>query len=67
MGLAHRNIVSGAGHDAVYVAKVVPTAMVFIPCENGISHNEAENIRPEDAAQGCAVLYHAVTDTAVTR
>lgn len=62
--LPHRDIVSGAGHDAVYVAKVCPTAMVFIPCENGISHNEAENISPDDAANGCAVLYHAVLATA---
>jgi N-carbamoyl-L-amino-acid hydrolase len=63
-GLAHRNIVSGAGHDAVYVAKVCPTAMVFIPCENGISHNEAENITSNDAARGCAVLFDAVLATA---
>jgi N-carbamoyl-L-amino-acid hydrolase len=56
--------VSGAGHDAVYVAKVCPTAMVFIPCENGISHNEAENITSNDAARGCAVLFDAVLATA---
>lgn len=64
LGLPHRDIVSGAGHDAVYVAKVCPTAMIFIPCENGISHNEAENIRPEDAGRGCAVLFEAVAATA---
>ncbi|GAA0573385.1 Zn-dependent hydrolase [Caenispirillum bisanense] len=63
-GFRHRDIVSGAGHDAVYVARVCPTAMVFIPCEDGISHNEAENIRPEDAARGCAVLFDAVLATA---
>lgn len=64
LGYRHRDIVSGAGHDAVYVARVCPTAMVFIPCENGISHNEAENISVEDAERGCAVLYKAVAETA---
>ncbi|SOD96751.1 Zn-dependent hydrolase [Caenispirillum bisanense] len=63
-GYRSRDIVSGAGHDAVYVARVCPTAMVFIPCEDGISHNEAENIRPEDAERGCAVLFEAVRQTA---
>ncbi|NUB17555.1 M20/M25/M40 family metallo-hydrolase, partial [Azospirillum brasilense] len=63
-GLSHRDIVSGAGHDAVYVARKVPTAMIFIPCENGLSHNEAENIKPEHAASGCAVLADAVLATA---
>lgn len=63
-GFTHRDIVSGAGHDAVYMALVVPTTMVFIPCEGGISHNEAENIRPEHATQGCSVLLDAVLTTA---
>jgi N-carbamoyl-L-amino-acid hydrolase len=63
-GFSHRPIVSGAGHDAVYIARVIPTAMVFIPCQDGISHNEAENITPEQAARGAAVLYHAVLETA---
>ncbi len=63
-GYAHRDLVSGAGHDAVYLARVAPTAMVFIPCEGGISHNEVENIRPEDAAAGCAVLLDVVLETA---
>jgi N-carbamoyl-L-amino-acid hydrolase len=66
---AHSNgfsdIVSGAGHDAVYMARVVPTAMIFVPCEGGISHNPAENIRPEHAETGCAVLFDAVLATAV--
>jgi N-carbamoyl-L-amino-acid hydrolase len=57
MGLSHRRIVSGAGHDAVYIARKVPTAMIFIPCIKGISHNEAEDITPQDAAHGAAVLY----------
>lgn len=63
-GFSHRDIVSGAGHDAVYVAGKVPTAMVFIPCEDGISHNEVENIAPADGARGAAVLFEALVATA---
>ena len=64
LGLSHRDIVSGAAHDAVYLSRVAPTAMVFVPCEGGISHNEIENARPEDLAAGCSVLLHAVLATA---
>ena len=60
LGLSHRDIVSGAAHDAVYLARVAPTAMIFVPCEGGISHNEIENARPEDLAAGCDVLLQAV-------
>lgn len=60
LGCSHRDIVSGAGHDAVYVARVVPAAMIFIPCEGGISHNELESATPEDLAAGCNVLLQAV-------
>jgi N-carbamoyl-L-amino-acid hydrolase len=60
LGLSHRDIVSGAAHDAVYVARVAPAAMIFVPCEGGISHNEIENARPEDLAAGCNVLLQAV-------
>ena len=63
-GYSHRDIVSGAGHDAVYVARVAPTAMIFVPCEKGISHNEAEYAKPEDLAAGCNVLLHAVLSRA---
>jgi len=59
-GYTHRDMVSGAAHDAVYMARIAPTAMVFVPCEGGISHNEIENARPEDLAAGCNVLLHAV-------
>ncbi|MBU6498866.1 MAG: Zn-dependent hydrolase [Rhodospirillales bacterium] len=59
-GLAARDIVSGAGHDAVYVARHVPTAMIFTPCKDGLSHNEAESIEPEEARAGCQVLFDAV-------
>src|SRR5438105_9661881 len=64
LGLSHRDIVSGAAHDAVYLSRVAPTAMVFVPCEGGISHNEIENARPDDLAAGCSVLLHAVLATA---
>lgn len=64
LGYSHRDIASGAGHDAVYVARVAPTAMVFVPCENGISHNEAENATPEDCAAGANVLLHCIVETA---
>lgn len=63
-GLAMRDIVSGAGHDAVYLSMAVPTAMLFIPCVGGISHNPAEAVDPGHAATGCAVLYDAALATA---
>jgi N-carbamoyl-L-amino-acid hydrolase len=60
LGLPAREIVSGAGHDAVYVARSVPTAMIFTPCKDGLSHNEAESIEPEEAEAGAQVLFEAV-------
>jgi N-carbamoyl-L-amino-acid hydrolase len=60
LGHSHRDIVSGAAHDAVYVSRIAPAAMVFVPCEGGISHNEIENATPEDVAAGTDVLLHAV-------
>ncbi|UTW03246.1 Zn-dependent hydrolase [Amphritea atlantica] len=63
-GYSHRDIVSGAGHDACYIARVAPTGMVFVPCENGISHNEEENAKPEDLHAGCNVLFQAVLNQA---
>jgi beta-ureidopropionase / N-carbamoyl-L-amino-acid hydrolase len=60
LGYSAREIVSGAGHDAVYVARHVPTAMIFTPCKDGLSHNEAESILPEEAEAGCQVLMEAV-------
>jgi N-carbamoyl-L-amino-acid hydrolase len=59
LGHSHLDIVSGAGHDAVYIARVAPTAMIFIPCEGGISHNEIESATPADLAAGCDVLLQA--------
>ncbi len=63
-GLPHRDIVSGAGHDAVYVSRTAPTAMIFVPCKDGISHNEIEDARPEHLAAGCQVLLEAMLETA---
>jgi N-carbamoyl-L-amino-acid hydrolase len=59
-GYPHMEIVSGAGHDAVYVARVAPAAMIFVPCKDGISHNEIEDANPADLAAGCNVLLHAM-------
>jgi N-carbamoyl-L-amino-acid hydrolase len=60
LGLPTRDIISGAAHDAVYVARRVPAAMIFTPCKDGLSHNEAESILPEEAEAGCQVLFEAV-------
>jgi beta-ureidopropionase / N-carbamoyl-L-amino-acid hydrolase len=59
-GFSTRDIVSGAGHDSAYVARVAPTAMIFVPCREGISHNEAEFSSPEQCATGAQVLLEAV-------
>jgi N-carbamoyl-L-amino-acid hydrolase len=63
-GYSHQDIISGAGHDAVYMARVAPTAMVFVPCVDGISHNEIEDAKPADLTAGCNVLLNAVLDSA---
>jgi N-carbamoyl-L-amino-acid hydrolase len=60
LGYTHRAIVSGAGHDAIYIARVAPTAMIFVPCKDGISHNELEDAKPQDLEAGCNVLLRAV-------
>jgi N-carbamoyl-L-amino-acid hydrolase len=59
-GASHMDIVSGAGHDAIYMAGVAPSGMIFVPCEGGVSHNEIENATVEDIATGCQVLLHAM-------
>ena len=59
-GYSHKNIVSGAGHDACYLAQVAPTSMVFVPCVGGISHNEIEDATPDWIEAGCNVLLHAM-------
>jgi N-carbamoyl-L-amino-acid hydrolase len=62
LDLPHMNVISGAGHDAKYVANVCPAAMIFIPCKDGISHNEIEDATPEHTAAGCDVLLQAVLE-----
>ena len=64
LNYAHQEIVSGAGHDACQVSRVVPTAMIFVPCEGGLSHNEEENALPVDLEAGCNVLMHAMLEIA---
>jgi N-carbamoyl-L-amino-acid hydrolase len=59
-GYSHRDIISGAGHDALYMARVAPTAMIFVPCADGISHNEIEAAAPDDLAAGCQILLDAM-------
>ena len=60
LGYSTRNIVSGAGHDACYMSTVTPTAMIFVPCIGGISHNEIEDAKPAWIEAGGNVLFHAM-------
>jgi len=62
--LSSRDMVSGAGHDACYIAAVAPASMIFIPCVDGISHNEAEDISPEWSTAGGQVLLGALLELA---
>ncbi len=64
LGYSHRDIVSGAGHDACWINRCAPTAMVMCPCVDGLSHNEAEEISKEWSTAGAEVLFHAVVETA---
>ena len=64
LGYGYRDLVSGAGHDACWINKVAPTAMVMCPCVGGLSHNEAEEITQKWASAGADVLLHSVLDTA---
>jgi N-carbamoyl-L-amino-acid hydrolase len=59
-GYSTRDMISGAGHDAAYVARVAPSSMIFVPCKDGISHNEAEYSSKEQCAAGAQVLLQAV-------
>jgi N-carbamoyl-L-amino-acid hydrolase len=63
-GLTFHDIISGAGHDAVYMARVCPAAMIFVPCVGGISHNEAEDCKPDWVTNGANVLLHAMLEKA---
>jgi len=64
LGYSHRNLISGAGHDACWINRVAPTAMVMCPCVDGLSHNEAEEISKDWSTAGAEVLFHAVVETA---
>jgi N-carbamoyl-L-amino-acid hydrolase len=64
LGHSAMDVISGAGHDAVYLARVAPAAMIFVPCKDGISHNEIEDARSEHLEAGCNVLLHAMLDAA---
>ncbi|MGD0506069.1 MAG: Zn-dependent hydrolase [Steroidobacteraceae bacterium] len=59
LGLAAEEIVSGAGHDSANLARIAPTAMIFIPCQGGVSHNELEAATPDDVVAGANVLLRA--------
>jgi N-carbamoyl-L-amino-acid hydrolase len=64
LGISNMRLPSGASHDAMYMSRVCPTGMIFVPCENGVSHNEAENAKPEDLAAGARVLTAALLELA---
>jgi N-carbamoyl-L-amino-acid hydrolase len=61
-GFSTRDMTSGAGHDAAYISRVAPAAMIFVPCKDGISHNEAESSTKAQCAAGAQVLLQAVLD-----
>ena len=63
-GMTWMKVISGAGHDAVYLARVCPTAMIFVPCLDGISHNEIEDAQPGHLEAGCNVLLQAMLQSA---
>jgi N-carbamoyl-L-amino-acid hydrolase len=64
LGVPSMRLTSGASHDAMYMARICPTAMIFVPCEKGVSHNEAENAKPADLAAGARVLTAALLELA---
>lgn len=64
LGVPHMDMISGAGHDAKYLAQVCPTGMIFIPCKDGISHNEIEDATKAHVAAGCQVLLQVIVDKA---
>ena len=64
LGYSNMPAVSGAGHDAVYMAKLAPAGMIFIPCKDGLSHNEEESAEPDDLAAGAEVMLRAVLEMA---
>ena len=66
LGYSTMDVVSGAGHDAIYAARLAPAGMIFVPCKDGISHNEIEDAKPDHLEAGCNVLLHAMLERAGT-
>jgi len=64
LGYSTMDVVSGAGHDAIYAARLAPAGMIFVPCKDGISHNEIEDAQPGHLTAGCNVLLHAMLERA---
>jgi N-carbamoyl-L-amino-acid hydrolase len=64
LGYSTMDVVSGAGHDAIYAARLAPAGMIFVPCKDGISHNEIEDAKAEHLEAGCNVLLHAMLERA---
>jgi N-carbamoyl-L-amino-acid hydrolase len=64
LGYSTMDVVSGAGHDAIYAARLAPSGMIFVPCKDGISHNEIEDARPDHLEAGCNVLLLAMLERA---
>ncbi|BEP53169.1 Zn-dependent hydrolase [Variovorax sp. V118] len=64
LGYSTMDVVSGAGHDAIYAARLAPAGMIFVPCKDGISHNEIEDAQPDHLTAGCNVLLHAMLERA---
>ncbi|MBC3862638.1 Zn-dependent hydrolase [Undibacterium jejuense] len=64
LGYSTMDVVSGAGHDAIYAARLAPSGMIFVPCKDGISHNEIEDAKAEHLSAGCNVLLHAMLERA---
>jgi len=64
LGYRHMRVTSGAGHDAIHLARVAPTAMIFVPCKGGISHNEIEDADPAHLQAGANVLLHCMLEKA---
>ena len=64
LGYPTMDVVSGAGHDAIYAARLAPSGMIFVPCKDGISHNEIEDAQPGHLEAGCNVLLHAMLERA---
>ena len=64
LGYATMDVVSGAGHDAIYAARLAPAGMIFVPCKDGVSNNEIEDAKPEHLEAGANVLLHAMLASA---